>query len=228
MNSLFPNKLAHEIIPGILEKDWDAIEKKIEIVKPFAKKIHIDLLDGKFAPNETFFDPQPFKKYSNDIFFELHMMVDNPIQYLQQWADAGIKRFIGQIERMPSMEEFIAEGQLLGEVGLALDTPTSPDAITVNIDDLDFVFVMTVKAGFSRQSFMPEMLEKVKLLRNRSQFIPLEVDGGINDQTLPQAMDAGATRFVSTGFIFGSEHPHLQYETLKGLIHSGASASLST
>src|ERR1051326_648316 len=123
--TVIPNKLQHQIIPGILEQDWSAIEKKIVLVKPFANTIHIDLLDGIFAPSKTFFDPTSFKKYSQDTFFELHMMVDNPVQYLQAWADAGIKRFIGQIEKMPDIAEFVAQGELLGEVGLALDTQTS-------------------------------------------------------------------------------------------------------
>ena len=75
-----------EIIPGILEKEWAAIEQKIEIVKDFTQVIHIDILDGKFADNHTFLDPKPFKKYTSDILFEVHMMVDNPLQYLQSFA----------------------------------------------------------------------------------------------------------------------------------------------
>lgn len=225
---MIPNKLEHQIIPGILEQEWSEIEQKIELVKPFAKVIHIDLLDGIFAPNKTFFDPQPFKKYANDIFFELHMMVDNPVQYLKPWADAGFQRFIGQIEKMSDMAEFVAEGELVGEVGLALDTPTPVEAITVPIDDLDFVFVMTVKAGFSNQSFLPDMLKKVKALRAKSEFIPIEVDGGINDKTLPQARDAGATRFVSTGFLFGGGNCQEQYQKLTTLIAGAASSSVSS
>lgn len=229
MMSIFPNKLRHEVLPGILEHDWEEIEKKIELVQSFAPKIHIDLLDGKFAPNTTFFDPEPFKKYSKDIFFELHMMVENPVQYIKPWANAGITRFIGQIEQMPDIEEFIAEGQLAGEVGLALDTPTGADKIQVPLDDLDFVFIMTVKAGFSRQSFLPDMMEKIKKLRERSQFIPIEVDGGINDKTIVQALHAGANRFVSTGYIFGSDQPKETYEELTEIVSKGASsASLST
>ena len=69
----------YEIIPGILEKEWGEIERKIEIVKPFTESIHVDIIDGKFAPNTTFLDPAPFAKYSQDIFFELHMMVKAPV-----------------------------------------------------------------------------------------------------------------------------------------------------
>lgn len=217
-----PYKLEIEIIPGILEKDWSEIEKKIELVKPFAKKIHIDILDGKFAPNKTFLDPEPFKKYTKDITFELHMMVDNPIEYLEAWAAAGFTRFIGQIEKMPDIPRFVAEAQLLGEVGLALDTQTSVGEFPedVDIEDLDFAFVMTVKAGFSNQAFIPEMLEKVKQIRQKSQFIPIEIDGGVNDANIVMAKQAGVTRFVSTGFIF-KEDPKKQFEILKGLLTEG-------
>src|SRR5689334_22078813 len=107
-----------EILPGILEKEWNAIESKIHTIKPFSNTIHVDLLDGKFAPNTTLLDPTPFKKYSNDFTLELHMMVDNPIQYLKPFADAGFKRFVGHVEKMPDQVAFVAEAQLYGEVGL--------------------------------------------------------------------------------------------------------------
>ena len=103
----------YKIIPGILEKDWPAIELRIQQVLPFAKAIHIDLIDGKFAPNTTFLDPSPFKKYTKDIPFELHMMVNEPINYLKAWADAGFQRFIGHIEKMSDQAKFVAKGHLL-------------------------------------------------------------------------------------------------------------------
>jgi ribulose-phosphate 3-epimerase len=214
MNPFDAYKLELEIIPGVLEQDWDAIEKKIKLVKPFTKTVHIDLLDGKFAPNTTWMDPQPFKRYTDDLLFEVHLMVENPLQYLKPFADAGFKRFIGQIEHMPDIEAFIAQGELLGEVGLALDTQTSVDKITVSYEDLDFLFIMTVKAGFSKQAFLPGMLEKVKQIRKKSAFIPIEIDGGVSDAIILQAKEAGATRFVSTGFLFGENNPHEQYKKL--------------
>lgn len=211
-----------EILPGILEKDWAAIETKIEKVKPFAKAIHVDLLDGKFAPNTTLLDPTPFAKYTNELFFEVHMMVDDPLQYLKPFANAGFKRFIGHVERMRDIEEFIAQGQVLGEVGLAIDAQTPVSAITVPFDDLDFMLVMTVKAGYSGQAFLPEGLEKVKAIRQAqgSQF-PIEVDGGVSAETIKLAHEAGTTRFVATSFLFGAENPQAQYQVLQGcLAHS--------
>ncbi len=213
----------YEVIPGILEQNWGAIEKKIELVKPFAKAIHIDLLDGKFAQNTTLLDPTPFKKYSSDILFELHMMVEEPIQYLKPWADAGFKRFIGHIEKMSDQAEFVAQAQLLGEVGLALDGPTAGDAMEVPIDDLDALLIMTIKAGFSGQSFQPGHLQKVKPFREKMQSIgdnefPIEVDGGVNDQTIVIAKEAGVNRFVTTSFLFKGENPQEQYHILQDLV----------
>lgn len=213
----------YEILPGILEKEWSEIEKKIELVKPFAKSIHVDLLDGKFAQNTTLLDPTPFKKYTSELFFELHMMVDEPIQYLKPWADAGFRRFIGHIEKMSDQAEFVAQGQLVGEVCLAIDGPTSLDSLKVPLEDLDGVLVMTIHAGFSGQSFDPRQLEKVKMLRQKVEdtsgiLFPIEVDGGVNDKTIVQAKEAGVNRFVSTSFLFHAENPNGQYTALHKLL----------
>lgn len=213
-----------EIIPGILEKEWEPIERKLELIKPFAKSVHIDILDGKFAENTTFLDPAPFKKYSSDMLLELHMMVDNPIQYLKPFADAGFKRFLGHVEKMNDVAEFVAAGQLFGEVGLAIDGPTSLESIQVPYEDVDCLLFMTITAGFSGQKFTNAHLEKVKKAREASykddqlRLFPIEVDGGITDQTILEAKHAGATRFVSTSFLFGAADPKKQFEILSQLI----------
>jgi ribulose-phosphate 3-epimerase len=220
-----------EIIPGILEKDWREIEKKLEFIKSFAKTAHIDIIDGKFAPNATFLDPAPFSKYSKDLFLELHLMVKDPIQYLESFAKAGFKRFIGHIEclRQPEDQaEFIAKAKLLGEVGLAIDGPTPTDSIKVPFYDLDFILVMTIKAGESGQTFNKEYLKKVQALRQfeatsrgtQGQSLSVEIDGGVDDKTILLGKNAGANRFVSNSFIFNSHPsvdsgPHSQFNLLK-------------
>lgn len=205
----------YEVIPGILEKEWTEIERKIELVKSFAKIIHIDIIDGKFAPNTTFLDTTPFKKYSPSAhstgsgqapFFEAHLMVEEPIQYLKPFADAGFKRFIGHIEKMSDQEEFVAQGQMLGEVGLAIDGPTPIDAIKVPYEDLDCILVYTSEhVGFSGPEFKEDRLLKIKAIREKNKSLPIEVDGGINDRTILLAKNAGATRFVTTSFLFGGD-----------------------
>ena len=209
-----------EVIPGILEKEWSKIERKINIAKQFTKSIHIDIIDGKFTPNTTFLDPSPFAKYSKEIFFELHMMVDDPIAYLKPFADVGFKRFLGHIEKMPDQEEFVSKAKELGEVGLAIDAATPISAVKVPYEDLDCILVMTIKAGESGQTFNSEYLKKVRTLRQaQGQFLPIEIDGGINDQTIIEAKNAGATRFISTSFIFNSQDPQAQFNLLQERIH---------
>ncbi|MEK7558990.1 MAG: hypothetical protein AAB521_01655 [Patescibacteria group bacterium] len=199
------------IIPGILEETWEEIEKKIEIVKAFTNKIHIDLIDGKFAPHTTFMDPAPFKKYSGEIEFEVHMMVEEPINYLKSFADAGFVRFIGQIEKMSDQVEFVVQGELLGEVGLAVDSPTPVEKIEVPVEDLDLLFLMTVKAGESGQKFDENVLKKLENIIKS--FIPIQVDGGINPETIIKAKNAGASRFVATSHIFEGD-PEERYKEL--------------
>ena len=199
--------------PGTDNKDWSSVEKKIELVKPFAKTVHIDVLDGKFAPNTTFLDPVPFSKYSKDLFLEAHFMVEEPLQYIKSFADAGFRRFIGQVEKMSDQVEFVAEAELLGEVALALDSDTPVEAVKVPLEDLDSMLVMTVKAGFSGQQFMEQPLEKVKQILEKVS-LPIELDGGINDETIEVGAACGATRFVVTSFLFGFESPEKQYQLL--------------
>lgn len=205
----------YEIIPGILEKEWGAIEKKIELVRPFAKSLHIDLLDGKFAPNTSFLDPKPFEKYAKDFTLELHMMVDNPLQYVDSFAAAGFKRFLGHIEKMPDQAAFVEMVQQFAEVGLALDGDTPLDALKVPLIDLDTVLLMTIKAGFSGQKFMPDKLEKIHALHEKDGALLIEIDGGVNLETLPQAVASGVSRAVSTSCLFGAEDLEKQFRLLE-------------
>ena len=204
-----------DFLPGILEKDWEPIEKKLELVRPFAKAIHVDLLDGEFAPNTTLLDPTPFAAYKDTFLLELHMMVKEPINYLDEWAEAGFRRFIGHVEHMTDQAEFVAKGQRLGEVGLAIDAKTPVSAITVPYIDLDTVLVMTVNAGFSGQAFIPECLEKVREIKKNDAVEAVAIDGGVSDTIIAQARAAGVGRFVATSFLFNSDTPEKRFALLK-------------
>lgn len=210
----------NEVFPGILEKEWGEIEKKLESVRPFARTIHVDLLDGKFAPNTTLLDPSAFARYSKDFLLEVHMMVDEPINYLNAFAKAGFGRFIGHVEKMSDQAEFIAKAGLLGEACLGVDLATPVSDIKVPLIDLDGILLMTVKAGFSGQKFDPSGLLKVKELRDRDALLPLEIDGGVNDVTILQGKEAGATRFVVTSYLYSSENPAASYHKLHELLSS--------
>jgi len=203
-----------EIIPGVLEKDWHIIEKRLSTISTFSKIAHIDFIDGKFTDTKTYLDPAPFKRYSKKLFLEAHLMVVNPQEYIEPLARAGFKRFIGHIERMPSQSDFVKNAKKWGEVGLALDGPTDLDNLHIQPNELDCILIFTAgHVGSSGQEFDFSRLEKIKKLREQFN-ISIEVDGGINKDTILKAKNAGATRFVSTGFLFSSKDPAFQYKTL--------------
>lgn len=198
--------------PGTTNATWQEIEKKIELVKSSAKTIHVDIVDGKFAPTITFADPKPFQKYTSDILFEVHLMVNEPVEWVERFGKAGFRRFAGQIEKMSDQAAFVIKAREYGEAILAIDATTSIHDIAVPFEEFDGILVMTIHAGFSGQEFLLPLLEKVRHLR-RAQ-LPIEVDGGINFKTIQEAKDAGAVRFVATTSIFSSENPRKIFELL--------------
>lgn len=206
----------NEIIPGILETSWEEIEAKINLCKAFTKTIHIDFIDGKFSQNTTFLDFQKFSTLSKDLFLEAHLMVEEPINYIQPLADAGFKRFVGHIEKMSNQEDYVVKAQEMGEVGLAIDFKTPIEEIKVPFEDLDTVLIMGVNAGFSGQQFLPDSLEKVRQIRQNS-LVNIEVDGGVNDKNIRDIEDAGANYFISTSFLFKGDIK-TNFETLSSLI----------
>ncbi len=215
-----------EIVPGILEQEWEAMKAKLDVVTSFAKTVHIDLLDGKFAENFTFRDPHPFTSYTKDTLFELHLMVEDPLQYVKPFAEAGFRRFLGHVEMMPDQTEFVAVTESLGEVGLVLDADTPLSAITVPFENLDSVLVMSVKAGFSGQVFLENSLHKIASLAKQHPMLTIEVDGGITDQTITKVYQAGARRFVATSALFSKDDPQEAYHHLSEIVAKEVESSV--
>ncbi len=192
------------IIPAILEKNWEEIEKKLEICREFATNVHIDFIDGKFTNNTSYLEFDNFKKYSEYFNLEAHLMVEEPFDYLGKLADAGFKTFLGHVEKMSDQVEFVARGEELGEVGLAIDVDSSINEIKVPVDDLDRILLMSVKAGKSGQTFNPHIEGKIKKLRNKY-LGKIEIDGGINDETFVIAKNAGVNAFCVTSYLFNND-----------------------
>ena len=201
-----------EIIPAILEEDFSEIEKKLKTYSNLSKTVHIDFIDGVFAENKTFLTPAPFLSFANIFNLEAHLMVSEPIKYLDPLAGVGFKRFLGHIEKMADQEEFVAKGQLLGEVGLALDIDTKVSSITVPFEDLDEIFLMSIKAGASGREFDPRVVEKIEEISQKT-FIPVAVDGGINSDTIRLVAAAGAEKFCVNSFLWLAD-PKVQYSNL--------------
>jgi ribulose-phosphate 3-epimerase len=157
------------------------------------------------------------------MLFELHLMVNEPIEYLERWSKAGFRRFLGHVEQMSDQTAFVSKAQELGEVGLVIDGKTPLSAVNVSWEDLDTFLVMTIDAGASGQVFQPQQLKKIESLATQT-LLPLEVDGGIDDKTMVQAAKKGATRFVTTSYLFHQgAAPQDRYDHLLDLLNAEVS-----
>lgn len=205
------------IIPALLEKDWSSIEKKLKVCENFASTIHIDFIDGVFASDKIFLEIEKFKEYSSYFKLEAHLMVNEPIEYLERLFDSGFKTFIGHVEKMSDQVAFVAKAQELGGVGLALDLETPINRISVNKDDLDKILLLSVKAGQSGQKFDEKVLDKIRELR-QIYLNSIEIDGGVNADTLSKAKILGADSFCVNSYIFSNPNPEEQFRKLESML----------
>lgn len=198
-----------EIIPGIQEDSFLKIEEKIHLVEPYASWIHLDITDKTLTTSESFRDPEPFKNLKTKLNFEVHLMVADPVKVAKSWHEAGFKRLIAHVEGNDP-RDFIEECNNLGvETGLAIDGPTPLEEIEPFLEEIDQVLVMMYKAGPSGQKFQTENLEKIRFIRENYPVVPIEVDGGINQETARWVKESGATRLVSTSFLFWQNGDHV-------------------
>lgn len=218
------NNQSINIIPGIFETEFSTISNKIYQVAAFVDWIHIDMADGKLVPNYSVLNPALFAPVISQVKkrFELHMMVKDPLAIAEEWVRVGFQRLLVHIEGVSQHSNIIDEiSQIKSnhqnlEVGLAIDKETSVDSIFPYLDTLDCILVMTIKAGFSGQKFIPELLDKVRVIHQRKPTLPIEVDGGINYDTAKQAIETGATRLVSTSYLYSSKNIQEAIKQLQG------------
>ena len=206
-----------EVIPAILEKDFPEIERKIHLVEGLVEWVQVDIADNSLVPNTTFLDPEPFKKLQTKLNLELHMMVKDPLMYLERFTASGFKRFFAHVEGN-FVDEYIAKCYQLGvEVGLAIDGPTPFSSIESYLDNIDLVLVMAIDAGFSGRPYRSDTIEKIKRIREVDIEIPIAVDGAMNEENAKKVITAGATRINSNSFIFASNDVKIAIETLKNV-----------
>lgn len=206
-----------EVIPAILEKDFPEIERKIHLVEGLVEWVQVDIADNSLVPNSTFLDPEPFSKLQSKLNLELHMMVSDPLMYLERFTASGFKRFFAHVEGS-FVDEYIAKCYQLGvEVGLAIDGPTPFSSIESYLDNIDLVLVMAIDAGFSGRPYRADTIEKIKRIREVDIEIPIAVDGAMNEENAKKVITAGATRINSNSFIFASTDVKIAIETLKNV-----------
>lgn len=204
-----------DVIPSILEKDFSEIERKLKLVAPYAPWVQIDFADGTLFPNQTFLKIEEFKELTKIASLEAHLMVANPEKYIQPLVAAGFKRLIAQVEAHdPRL--FLEEAHFESvEVGLAIDGPTPIEQVEPFLEELDFILIMLAEAGANGLELQSENVEKIRAIRQHYPDLQIAVEQGINDQTAKVVVDAGASRIVSSSYLF--QNPENIEQMLKNL-----------
>lgn len=193
------------ITPSILAADLARLQEEVASIEPYADWIQADVMDGHFVPNLSFGAPV-IRCLKTKLPLDIHLMVDNPANRVQEFLDAGAKHITFHAEAVQGTAErraliaAIRKGGATAGVALNPETPVS--AIDDVSTDVDLVLVMSVQPGFSGQQFIPEVLEKVRALRAKHPALMIQVDGGIDAEAAQLCRDAGADNLVAARFIF--------------------------
>lgn len=206
----------YKIIPAILTDDVDGLEDELQQIESVADIVQIDYVDGFFAPEITCCEAHVIKEVETTAALEIHLMVENPILQVQDWHAVGAERIVAQIEEMEDQLEFVELVSKLGMgVGLALALATPLDDLDEElIDGLDVVLLMAHEVGVQEVKLEQQVLLKVAELRAKHPNLNIEVDGGVNQETIADVIRAGANYLAIGSAIFESKDPVAEYHRL--------------
>jgi ribulose-phosphate 3-epimerase len=212
------------VSPSVLSCDFGNIERDIKMLHSSdAQWIHIDIMDGVFVPNISFGFPvlEVIRKHTDKVL-DVHLMIENPDNYLVNFKNAGADILTVHFEVCRHLNRTISAIKELGmKAGVAINPHTPVSLLEEVIQDLDLVLIMSVNPGFGGQKFIPSSIEKVKklaeLIQQKNSKAIIEVDGGVNLEAGIKLKKAGAQALVAGSFIFGSKSPNQTITELKNL-----------
>jgi len=206
-----------KISPSILSADFSQLGNEIKrLEKGGADMIHVDVMDGHFVPNLTMGPPiiKALRQYTS-LPFDVHLMISPVHKYIQDYADAGADIITIHPEATENLQESIKHIKKLNKkVGVSLNPETKINKVTNFLNEVDLILVMSVHPGFGGQKFMPEVLDKIKELKEikdqKNLDFDIEIDGGINFDNHKLAIEAGANILVSGTTIFKSNNGNIK------------------
>jgi ribulose-phosphate 3-epimerase len=209
------------IYPSILNADHSKILSEIDLVSKVSDSLHLDILDGKFAPNTSFnWDQAQYIISGSTIPVDAHLMVVDCDEQGPRYAEAGCQSVTIHVENTRNIRATIKNIKSHGSrASLALKPATQIESYIDYLDDVDMFLIMTVEPGFGGQSFIDEMMDKVSRTRDLIGKRPiwLQVDGGISEETIAIASAAGADTFVAGSAVYKAEDPAAMVSKLRSL-----------
>ena len=218
------------IVPAINCADFDCVKEKLrkaaEFFSPTNGWAQIDIADGKFTNWKTWNNPEEIsnlKSQISNLNLEIHLMIEEPQNIIDDWIKAGAKRIIVHLETVenfpPEADSFLAEKLKTEnlkhcEIGLAINPDTSAKKLVPYLNQIKFVQILAVDPGLSGQKFQLQVLDKIKFLKSNYPDAIIEIDGGINLETAKLCKEAGADILVSGSYIWSSSNPKEAFKKL--------------